>query len=58
MMCSRLVFLFALTLTVHSEVFTAITDLEDILQNDDRVLIEILDEFMKQEENRFNLLKE
>jgi hypothetical protein len=57
MICSRLVFLFALTLTVHSEVFTAITDLEDILQND-RVLIEILDEFMKQEENRFNLLKE
>jgi hypothetical protein len=57
MICSRLVFLFALTLTVHSEVFTAITDLEDILQND-RVLIEILEEFMKQEENRFNLLKE
>jgi hypothetical protein len=57
MICSRLVFLLVLILTVHSEVFTAITDLEDILQND-RVLIEILDEFMKQEENRFSLLKE
>jgi hypothetical protein len=57
MLLCRLVFVFALTLTVQCEVFTAITDLEDILESD-QVLIRILDEFMQQEENRLQLLKE